>query len=191
MKDKRDEQTKCPRAETRTNCEVHMGLVKDKEIDGFKVHDLNLKHNHDLHLPETLHLMVSQRKISDLQALEIETADDSGIGPKAAHELLCRQVGGALNLSYTLLDHKNYLRGKRQREMSYGQVGSMLKYLVKLEACSSIFRIKLQRTHHSNMRHKWIFWADAKIIADYAHFGDIVSFYTTFGTNSESFSAHK
>jgi hypothetical protein len=31
--------------------------------------------------------MVSQRKISDLQAFEIETADDAGIGPKAAHEL--------------------------------------------------------------------------------------------------------
>lgn len=40
------------------------------------------------------------------------------------------------------------------------------------------------------MRHKWImkrrlqifFWADAKMIADYAHFGDVVSFDTTFGT---------
>ncbi len=31
--------------------------------------------------------MVSQRKISDLQAFEIETADDAGIGPKAAQEL--------------------------------------------------------------------------------------------------------
>ena len=72
--------------------------------------------------------MASQRKISELQAFEIETVDDSGIRPKAAHELASHQVGGPLNLSYTLRDHKNYLRTKRQREIAYGQAGSMLKY---------------------------------------------------------------
>ena len=30
-----------------------------------------------------------------------------------------------------------------------------------------------------------IFWADAKMIIDYAHFGDVVTFDTTFGTNKE------
>src|SRR6266540_5985352 len=56
-KDKRDEQVKCHRAETRTDCEARMGLIKDQEADGYKVYDLNLEHNHDLHLPETFHLM--------------------------------------------------------------------------------------------------------------------------------------
>jgi hypothetical protein len=86
-----------------------MSLVKDKVTNGYEVYDLNLEHNHALHLPKTFHLMVSQRKISDLQAFEIETVVDSRIGPKASHELACRQVGGPLNLSYTLRDHKNYL----------------------------------------------------------------------------------
>ena len=31
-----------------------------------------------------------------------------------------------------------------------------------------------------------IFWADAKMLTDYAYFGDVVSFDTTFGTNKES-----
>ena len=30
-----------------------------------------------------------------------------------------------------------------------------------------------------------IFWADAKMPIDYAHFGDVVTFDTTFGTNKE------
>jgi len=38
--------------------------------------------------------MAPLRKISELQAFEIETADDSGIRPKAAHELASHQVGG-------------------------------------------------------------------------------------------------
>jgi hypothetical protein len=87
-----------------------MNLKMDRKKENLKVSELVLEHNHALHLPETLHLMVSERKIIELQDFEIETADDAGIGPKTAHELASRQVGGPLNLSYTLRDHKNYLR---------------------------------------------------------------------------------
>jgi zinc finger SWIM domain-containing protein 3 len=86
-----------------------MNLKIDQENGNRKVSKLVLEHNHALHLPETLHLMASQRKISKLQAFEMKTVDDAGIGPKAAHELASCQVGGPLNLSYTLHDHKNYL----------------------------------------------------------------------------------
>jgi hypothetical protein len=63
--------------------------------------------------------MVSQRKISEVQGFEIEINDDAGIRPNAADGLAGLQVGGSHNLSYTLRDHKNYLLGKRQREMVY------------------------------------------------------------------------
>jgi zinc finger SWIM domain-containing protein 3 len=119
-----------------------------------------------------------------LQAFEIETADDAGIGPKAAHELACRQVGGPLNLSYTLRNHKNYLRTKRQREMAYGQAGSMLKYFQDKIVENPLFQYALQMDCDEQISN--IFWADAKMIIDYAHFGDIVSFDTIFGTNKES-----
>jgi len=128
LQDKRDHLTKCPRAETRTDCQVRMTLKLDRKEGHYKVSDVILEHNHKLHLPKTFHLLVSCRKISDLQVFEIDTADDAGIGPKAAHELASHQLGGPLNLSYTLRDHKNYLRTKRQQEMAYGQAGSMLKY---------------------------------------------------------------
>ena len=182
--DKRDYLTKCPRAETRTYCQVYMNLKMDRKKENLKVSELVLKHNHTLHLPETLHLMVSQRKILELQAFEIETADDAGIGPKAAHELASRQVGGSLNLSYTLRDHKNYLRTKRQREMAYGQEGSMLKYFQDKIDENPSFQYALQMDCEEQIAN--IFWVDAKMIMDYAHFGDVVSFDTTFGTNKES-----
>ncbi|EEE54990.1 hypothetical protein OsJ_02614 [Oryza sativa Japonica Group] len=184
LQDKRDHLTKCPRAETRTDCQVHMNLKMNRKKGNYIVSDLILEHNHALHLPETIHLMVSQRKISDLQAFQIETADDAGIGPKAAHELASRQVGGSLNLSYTLRDHRNYLRTKRQREMAYGQAGSMLKYFQDKIAENPSFQYALQMDCEEQIAN--IFWADAKMIADYARFGDVVSFDTTFGTNNES-----
>jgi zinc finger SWIM domain-containing protein 3 len=45
--------------------------------------------------------MVSQRRISEFQAFEIEAADDSGIMPKAAYELATRGAGEPFNLGYT------------------------------------------------------------------------------------------
>ena len=113
VQDKRDHLTKCPRAKTRTDCQVRIGLILDRENGNYKVTDLILEHNHTLQLPQTSHLMVSQRKILELQGFEIKTADDAGTRPKAVHELASIQVGGSLNLSYALRDHKNYLRGKR------------------------------------------------------------------------------
>ena len=183
-KTKRDYLIKCPRAETRTNCEVHMKLKMDRKKGNLKVSELVLEHNHTLHLAETLHLMVSQRKISELQAFETATADDAGNGPKAAHELASRQVGGPLNLSYTLRDHKNYLRTKRQREMACGQAGSMLKYFQDKIAENPSFQYALQMDCEEQIAN--IFFVDAKVIMGFAHFGDVFSFDTTSGTNKES-----
>jgi hypothetical protein len=180
LEDKRDHLTKCPRAETRTDCQVHMNLKLECTKGNLVVSGLVLEHNHALHLPETLHLLVSQRKISELQVFEIEIADDAEIRPKAAHELATHQVGGALNLGYTLRDHKNYLRGK----MGYGQAGSMLLYFQDKIAQNPSFQYALQMDCEEQIAN--IFWADAKMIMDYTQFGDVVSFDTTFGTNKES-----
>jgi len=51
--DKRNHVTKCPRAETRTDYQVRMGVVLDQEKGKYNVADLVLEHNHILQLPET------------------------------------------------------------------------------------------------------------------------------------------
>ncbi|KAF7824257.1 protein FAR1-RELATED SEQUENCE 5-like [Senna tora] len=80
------------RQETRTDCKVKMGLVNE---DGkFKVYDLVEEHNHVLYLPNTTHMLPSHRRISDVQAQEIELAADSGLQQRAAYEFLSREAGG-------------------------------------------------------------------------------------------------
>jgi hypothetical protein len=127
--------------------------------------------------------MPSQRKISSLQAFEIETTDDAGIGPNDIYELASQQVGGSINLGYTRRDLKNHLRTKRQKEMMYGEAGNMLKYFQEKIAKNSSFHYALQLDCEDQITN--IFWANAKMIIDYAHFGDVVTFDTTFGTNKE------
>jgi zinc finger SWIM domain-containing protein 3 len=97
--------------------------------------------------------------------------------------LACRQVGGSMNLSYTCRDHKNYLQTRRQRELAYGQAGSMLKYFQAKISENPFFHYTFQLDIDENITN--IFWVDAKMLIDYAHFGDVVTFDTTFVTNKE------
>ncbi|CAO2188105.1 unnamed protein product, partial [Urochloa humidicola] len=123
-------------------------------------------------------------KAADDAGIGLKVADDAGVGPKAVDELASRQVGGSLNLSYTLQDHMNYLPSKRQREMAYGQAGSVLKYFQDKIAENPSFQYALQMDCEEQIANT--FWVDAKMIMDYAHFGDVVSFETSFGTNKKS-----
>jgi hypothetical protein len=163
--DKRDHLTKCPRAKTICDCQVRMSLVLDQEVGNYKVTDLVLEHNHILHTPETFHLMVSQRKNLKLHAFEIEVTDGSGIRPKGAHELASRQVGGSFNLTYTCRDHRNYLRSKRQREIAYGEAGSMLKYFEDKTVENPSLQHALQNDCDGQIAN--IFWVDAKMEFSY------------------------
>jgi hypothetical protein len=68
--------------------------------------------------------------------------------------------------------------------MAYGQAGSMLKYFQDKIADNPSFQYALQMDCEEQITN--IFLADAKMIMDYAHFCDVVSVDTTFGTNKES-----
>jgi zinc finger SWIM domain-containing protein 3 len=76
-----------------------------------------------------------------------------------------------------------FYKPKWQRELSFDQAGSMLKYFHDKIAENPSFQYALQLDCEKHITN--IFWVDAKMMLDYAHFGDIVTFDTTFGTNKE------
>ncbi|XP_042509203.1 uncharacterized protein LOC122084844 [Macadamia integrifolia] len=149
----------------------------------YECHAFVEEHNHPLHISSTMHFMRSQRKISEIYSYKINLADDSGINPKAAFELMGRQTGGAENLGYVIQDQKNYLRTKRQHSSSYGEAGSLLKYFENQSMNNPSFTYSMQLDSDEQITN--IFWADPKMRIDYAQFGDVVNFDTTFCTNKE------
>ncbi|WCJ21347.1 FAR1-related sequence 7 [Euphorbia peplus] len=181
--DKRDNLTNDPRAETRTGCKVRLGISLIKHTGKYQVHDFVPEHNHVLHIENTTHLLSSQRKITEVQAVEIQLADDYGIMPRAAHEFISAHVGGSTNLGYTRRDHKNYPRSKRQRDYMYGEAGSLLKYFHLQTVENPSFQYSIQLDCEEQITN--IFSADARMLIDYVAFGDVVAFDTTFGTNKE------
>ncbi|XP_043725595.1 protein FAR1-RELATED SEQUENCE 5-like [Telopea speciosissima] len=57
-KDKRDIDTNCPRAETRTDFSARMGITLMKN-EKYRCHNFVKGHNHELHIPSTTHMMRS------------------------------------------------------------------------------------------------------------------------------------
>ena len=114
-----------PRKETRTSCLARLTI--SLQANGkYRVIDFESNHNHELADKSCVHMLPSQRIITDVQAIEIELANNSCISPKLAHELMSCQVRGRENLGFTKQDHKNYLRSKRKKDLKQGEFGGLL-----------------------------------------------------------------
>ncbi|KAJ4767531.1 Protein FAR1-RELATED SEQUENCE 5 [Rhynchospora pubera] len=181
--DKRDGLTKKPRAETRTGCQARLQIKFNREIQKYKVVEFVSEHNHPLQRPEACYLIPSQRKVSEIAAIDIHLADSSGISPKEAHELYSRQHGGIRGVGYTRTDHNNCLRDERKKAMEHGSAIAMTKYFAKRALEDLSFKHFEDATEEGEISN--VVWTDAKMIVAYARFGDVVEFDTTFGTNNE------
>ncbi|GAU51399.1 hypothetical protein TSUD_413180 [Trifolium subterraneum] len=178
--DKRDYKTIKPWPETRTNCQERLGI---KNMDGkFMVVDFVEEHNHDLHLPETTHMLPSQRKISQIQCQQIDLADDAGLQQRKSFDLMSKEVGGRTNLGFTRIDQKNYLRKKRERSMEHGDVGYLLQYFQKKLVENPTFYHAYKMDNEDQITN--VFWADASMLIDYECFGDVISLDSTYCTNT-------
>ncbi|XP_051127822.1 protein FAR1-RELATED SEQUENCE 5-like [Andrographis paniculata] len=107
-----------------------------------------------------------------------------GLTPKASHDLMVKEAGGRDNLGFTRQDHKNYLRTKRTKDIKFGDTGGVLEYLQGMQSKDPNSSYFIQLDEDDMITN--IFWADSRMKADYADFGDVVSFDTTYRKNRES-----
>ncbi|KAJ3699710.1 hypothetical protein LUZ61_003415 [Rhynchospora tenuis] len=182
-KDKRDHLTKIPRAETRTDCKVFLQVKLYRDCQKYKVVSFHTDHNHPLQKPEACHLITTQREVSEVARIDIHLAESSGIRPRETHELLSRQAGGVRSIGYTLDDLNNCIRDKKKKAMEYGAAVAITKYFAKRVSENPFFQHFEDITENQEIVN--ILWIDGKMLADYARFGEVVIFDTTFGTNKE------
>ncbi|KAL7258174.1 hypothetical protein ACSBR1_004317 [Camellia fascicularis] len=124
-----------------------------------------------------------KRKLCDAQGINVDLADDTGISLKASHDLISALAKGKEFVGFTREDQKTYLRAKRQRNLQYGEAGSLLRYFQQQAIENPYFYFAFQLDVDEMITN--IFWADHQMITDFGIFGDVVSFDTTFRTNKE------
>ncbi|CAL5214178.1 unnamed protein product [Lathyrus oleraceus] len=178
--DKRDYKTINPGPETRTNCQVRLGI---KNMDGkFMVVYFVEEHNDNLRLQETTHMLSCQREDSQIQCHQIDLADEAGLQQRKSFDLTSKEVGGRTNLGFIHLDQKDYLREKRQRSMVHGEADYLLQYFQRKSMGNPTFYHAYQMDVKEQIIN--VFWADALMLIDYEYFGDVISLDSTYCINS-------
>jgi zinc finger SWIM domain-containing protein 3 len=119
----------------------------------------------------------SHRRVTEAQIASAEVAKSVGISNKATIDLMAKQACGG-NLGFTREDMKNRLYTKRTLQAKQGDTGGVLEYMEKKVAEDVKFFYSIQVDADDLITN--IFWTDSKMVSDYALFGDVICFDTTY-----------
>ncbi|KAL8510725.1 hypothetical protein ACS0TY_017517 [Phlomoides rotata] len=146
QKDKRDGSYKSKRPITRTNC-CAMMKINGRYSAKYKVVCFVAEHKgHDLVSPSKAYMLKSHRRVTHVQASQVDDLDYSGITPRASFTLMSKQVGGRENVGVIFEDYKNYLRSKRTMQMKSVDNGG-IQPANKDAACTRLTHLQGQKQH--------------------------------------------
>ncbi|XVF20644.1 hypothetical protein REPUB_Repub12eG0019000 [Reevesia pubescens] len=136
------------------------------------------EHNHEMcHESQTCFIRSNQKiKPSDLA----EVKAMKGVGIRTSHIMnyLTQQDGGIQNIGLITKDLYNHFNMVSRDEIYNGDANAVIAYFqVKQESDIGIYMN--YSTDDENRLHN-LFWADATSRSDYACFGDVVAFDTTY-----------
>ncbi|KAL4572765.1 hypothetical protein LXL04_019548 [Taraxacum kok-saghyz] len=175
----KDREIKRPRTVTRVGCKASMS-VKIQDSGKWIVSTFVKEHNHELVPPDQVHCLRSHRQISGPAKTLIDTLQAAGMGPRRIMSALIKEYGGISKVGFTEVDCRNYMRNNRQRTLE-GDIQLLLDYLRQMQAENPSFFYAIQGDEENSIGN--LFWADPKARSNYTHFGDTVTFDTTYRSN--------
>ncbi|XP_050259986.1 protein FAR1-RELATED SEQUENCE 5-like [Quercus robur] len=153
-------------------------LQKDGMLEVVSFHE---QLNHEFAPSPMKHMLRSKRKIAPAQKAIANDAEKSGISIKQTIDLLSMQVGGHENLGFLDYDYKNHVHRERRKALKKGDARAMMEYFHNMQLEDPSYFYSVQVDDDGLILN--IFWADARSIVDYGHFGDVLCFDTTYRTN--------
>ncbi|KAG8061100.1 hypothetical protein GUJ93_ZPchr0003g18487 [Zizania palustris] len=150
--------SKKPRPETRTGCQVHM-TIKITVSGKYVVTEYVADHNHDLEAP-----------LVDIQVLR-------------SQKLLAKlhQPPDPPRVVLIPNEYKNYVRARHMKDMQLGDAQGICEYLQRKKGEYPSFFYAIQVDEDDQLTN--VFWADVKSVVDYNYFGDVVCVDTRYSTS--------
>ncbi|KAJ4793046.1 FAR1-related sequence 3 [Rhynchospora pubera] len=165
---------------TRCGCPVKFCVKLDTKTSVWWVHDFIDRHNHDLAAIDTAPFLRSHCFINDAQKLEISTKRASGIRNCQIRDYDARCSGGYQNRGYQEKNLYNLSVADEQSRKLGDDADSVLKYFHDRKKSDPDFFFKYDTKDGCLNR---LFWADGQSVVDYAYFGDMVIFDSTYQLN--------
>nr|XP_023881499.1 protein FAR1-RELATED SEQUENCE 5-like [Quercus suber] len=166
---------------TRSGCKAAFRIRFERKLGEWVVGEFKREHNHDLVPQLETQFLRSHRTIKDSDKAQIIALHNVGVKSNQIMDHMIQQAGGYENIGFTSKDLYNYLATIRNNSMRDGDAECALAYLqAKADMDSSFF---FQYTVDEESRLVNLFWTDSQSRLDYACFGDVVAFDTTYKKN--------
>ncbi|KAI8560916.1 hypothetical protein RHMOL_Rhmol04G0293100 [Rhododendron molle] len=171
------------RDETRIGCGAKFRVCcRSNTIEKYVVTEFVSTHNHPLAAQQCVPFLRSHRHVGDADVAQIMAMRNVGIKPSQIMDYMTCQSGGFQNVGFTLSDLRNKLHRERTQEIRNGDAEGALGYLSAQVSNDPLFFFKYSVDEEDRL--ETLFWADGRSQMDYAAFGDVLVFDTTYRTNA-------
>ncbi|PIA32084.1 hypothetical protein AQUCO_04600031v1 [Aquilegia coerulea] len=155
-------------------------LIEEAEKSRRRVNIFVEGHNHTLSTQRKTHLLRSHREVSSAQKCLSQQFSMVNIPTHQQYNFLGVQAGGFENIGCFQKDLYNYQRDVR-KELKGHDAEMFREYLKSEEEKNPSFTYTIDVDDEQRIYR--VFWADATSRRDYALYGDVVVFDTTYNTN--------
>ncbi|KAL4363388.1 hypothetical protein GQ457_04G026770 [Hibiscus cannabinus] len=172
---------RAPRAETRTGCQAKV-CVSLIDIDMWHFCYCHTEHNHPLCPVGLSPFLRSNRHVMDADLIEARALTNVGVRPSQVMQYFCQQAGSFHNVGFIRKDLHNSLQATAGAEIVDGDVNDVLAYFECKKDIDLGFYMKYSLDEANALQN--IFWCDSTSRSDYACFGDVIAFDTTYKGNA-------
>ncbi|XP_042422989.1 protein FAR-RED IMPAIRED RESPONSE 1-like [Zingiber officinale] len=169
-----------PRPCSKTDCKAKINITVQND-GSCVITSIQLEHNHALSSRKSRHFRCN--KVLDFQTKrKLELNDQAGITLSKSFQSFVVEAGGYENLSFDERKCRNYVAESRRLRLGNGDVEALNNYFYRMQSRNSNFFYVIDVDEDSRIRN--IFWADARSRAACDSFSDVITFDTTYLTNS-------
>jgi len=170
-----------PRNISRVGCKAKLVIAQDRKTGKWFVKDFIDEHSHQLAPPDLACLLRSHRRIRDEQKADIAEMEISGIRKHQIMDILETRYGGYDKVGFIARDIYNFCYRYNQGTIDAGDAKTMISHLGERQQRDPQFFFKYLVDVEGHL--KGLFWSDSQSQIDYAAFGDVVIFDSTYRTN--------
>ncbi|XP_034707042.1 protein FAR1-RELATED SEQUENCE 5-like [Vitis riparia] len=177
-----DNRQREPRLLTRVGCEAAFRIGLNRKYGKWIVKEFIGEHNHNLVDLISRQFLRSHRTVSNPDKAQVDILRQVGVKTTQIIDYMVKQSGGHEHVGFTQKDIYNHVDAMRRSEIKDGDAEAALAYLCGKAEMDSSFFYKFNIDEESRLAN--LFWADSTARMDYACFGDVLAFDTTYKTNA-------
>ncbi|KAF2932881.1 hypothetical protein DAI22_04g033500 [Oryza sativa Japonica Group] len=177
----RIERKREPWALTHCGCLAKLEIEWNEEKGVWFVKEFNNQHTHELANPDHVAFLGVHRVVSDSKKAQAVELRMSGLRPFQIMEVMENNHDESEEVGFVMKDLYNFFTRYEMKNIKGRDAEDMLKYLTRKQEEDPEFFFKYTTDEEGRLRN--VFWADAESGLNYAAFGGVVIFDSTYRVN--------